>query len=663
MPQLASSRRAAVGLLVLTAVFALCAIEYTFHPSGELRHVVDDWVYDNVMLAAGVSCVVRAIRMRDERLAWILMGTAVIAWGIGDTVWTFTVASLAEPPSPSYADAGFLALYPPAYVAIVLLLRARVHHIRASLWLDGVIGGLGVAAVGTAVVFEAVLRTIGGSRAAVATNLAYPLADLTLVALVVWSLAATGWRPGRTWGLITLGLLVFSVSDCLYLYETAAGSYVDGTPTDLGWIAGGVLVAWAAWQPRTELRRRAIEGWPLAAAPIAFGALGLGVLVYDHVHRVNALALVLASATILAVIARMGLTFAENMRMIASSRHEARTDPLTGLGNRRRLLDDLEAALADGRHAFLLALFDLNGFKHYNDTFGHPAGDALLMRLGESLGSFMAGSGRAYRLGGDEFCILMPSGDAPDETVAGATDALAAHGEGFAITAAHGEALLPAEAATPTAAFSLADRRLYANKEGARASASEQSSGVLLQALVERSPRLGAHVAEVADLAEAVAIKLGLGRADVARARLAATMHDIGKMAIPDALLDKPTPLTEDEWAFVRGHTLIGERILLAAPALAHVAPLVRSSHERFDGTGYPDGIGGVEVPLVSRIIFVCDAFDAMTSQRPHIDAMTIGDALAELVRKSGTQFDPVVVEAFTEMVADRGARRIALAS
>src|SRR5205814_2837893 len=176
---------------------------------------------------------------------------------------------------------------------VVLPLRSRVSHLRSSLWLDGVIGGLALAAVGTAVVFQAVLGELGGSRAAVATNLTYPLADLTLIALVVWALAVTGWRPGRTWGLIAAGLLVFSVSDCLYLYQTARGTYSFGSPTDLGWIAGGLLLAWAAWQPRAERPRKAIEGWPLLVAPVLFGLIGLGVLCYDHFEPVNLLSLAL----------------------------------------------------------------------------------------------------------------------------------------------------------------------------------------------------------------------------------------------------------------------------------------------------------------------------------------------------------------------------------
>jgi two-component system cell cycle response regulator len=666
MRQLASSRPAAAVLLALTGVLLVCTVEFTFHLSGGLRYVLNDWIYNNVMLAAGAACIVRGIVHRRDRLAWILMGAAVTAWGIGDTIWTFTVANDPTPPFPSIADIGFLAVYPPAYVAIVLLLRSRTGTLRGSLWLDGLIGGLAVAALGTAVVFQAVLGTIGGSPAAVATNLAYPLADLTLIALVVWALAVTGWRPDRTWALIASGLLVFSISDCLYLYHTATGSYVYGSPTDLGWIAGGVLLAWAAWQPQRECTKANVEGWPLLLAPVTFALLALGVLVYDHMHRVNALSLVLATAAILAVIARMAMTFAENMQMITHSRGEARTDVITGLGNRRRLYDDLGTALQDPEADFVLGLYDLNGFKLYNDSFGHLAGDALLARLGENLSQFVTGRGQAYRMGGDEFCIVVANDTSKTEAdlvVTGAAGALAEQGEGFSVTAAFGSVLLPGETNQPEDALRLADQRMYENKQGARLSAGEQSSGVLLRALSERHPKLGAHAAGVAELAEALARRLGLAETEIARARLAGALHEVGKMAIPDAILEKPGPFTDEEWKFVRGHTLIGERILHAATALSYVAGLVRSCHEQFDGTGYPDGLAGTDIPLISRIVFVCDAFDAMTSQRPHAEALTIELALGELQRHAGTQFDPVVVAAFVDVLADRGAPRVALAS
>jgi two-component system, cell cycle response regulator len=134
---------------------------------------------------------------------------------------------------------------------------------------------------------------------------------------------------------------------------------------------------------------------------------------------------------------------------------------------------------------------------------------------------------------------------------------------------------------------------------------------------------------------------------------LAAKLHDVGKTAIPDEILNKPGPLDQDEWEFMRSHTVIGERIVLAAPSLAQTAGLVRSSHERFDGTGYPDALDGRAIPLGASIIAVCDAFDAMVATRPYRAAMAPADAVAELRRCAGTQFDPLVVEAFCAVAAE----------
>ncbi len=659
---LASSGRAQVALLALTAAFVAVTIEYTFSLSGRLRQVLELGVYNNIVLAAGLLCVMRGIAVNRDRVAWISMGIAVLAWGIGNTVWTFTVANEPDPPYPSYADIGFLAVYPAAYVAIILLLRSRVRELQSSIWLDGVICGVAVGAVGTAVIFPAILDAVGGSRATVATNIAYPLADVTLMALVFWALAVTGWRPGRTWGLIAAGILVFSISDCLYLYETASGSYTNGSLTDLGWVGGCVLLAWAAWQPRSQPASAVIGGWALLVAPVAFGLLGLAVLVYDHAHRVNTIALALASVAILGVIARMALTFAENMLMLTRTREEADTDVLTGLGNRRRLIDDLEHRLEQVDTQVTLVLFDLNGFKQYNDAFGHPAGDALLSRLGDNLARFVTRRGDAYRMGGDEFCIVFENGEETTEfVIAGAERALREHGEGFSISASFGAVTLPDEADSVSEALGLADQRMYARKK-VGGGLEEHSSTDLLSAIAER-PRVGEQAAGVAELAEAIAMKLGLPESEIARAKLAAELHDVGKMAIPDAILYKPGPLSAEEWRFIHRHTVIAERLLRMAPALAHVAGVVRSSREHFDGSGYPDGLVGTEIPLVSRIVFVCDAFDAMTAARPYRAALTIGAALAELERCAGTQFDPLVVAAFAELLSERGSPRIALAT
>jgi two-component system, cell cycle response regulator len=195
---------------------------------------------------------------------------------------------------------------------------------------------------------------------------------------------------------------------------------------------------------------------------------------------------------------------------------------------------------------------------------------------------------------------------------------------------------------------------MYANKNGGRTSARGQSREVLLRALAERDPGLGEHISGVAALAEAVARRLGLDDEQIEHVRHAAELHDVGKMAIPDAILDKPAPLDPAEWEFIRRHTIIGERIVAAAPALRPVATLVRSSHERWDGTGYPDQLRGEEIPLGARIVAVCDAFDAMIANRPYRAGMETARAIEELRHCAGTQFDPAVVDAFADEWRER---------
>jgi diguanylate cyclase (GGDEF)-like protein len=342
---------------------------------------------------------------------------------------------------------------------------------------------------------------------------------------------------------------------------------------------------------------------------------------------------------------------AENERLLAASREEADTDALTALPNRRALMRDLESQLANASEdrQLTVAMFDLDGFKQYNDSFGHPAGDALLTRLGGRLERALEGSGRGYRMGGDEFCMLVPFGGNSGAAIAArAASALSEKGEGFKVGCSYGIAHLPRDASRTADALSAADQRLYESKAG-RASASRQSTDVLLKALNERNPGLGKHTSVVAQLAMMTADSLGL--AETKRIELAGELHDIGKVAIPEAILNKPGLLDQEEWEFMRRHTLIGERILSAAPALAQSAELVRSSHERYDGSGYPDQLAGEAIPFGASIIAVCDAFDAMTSTRPYRAALSVGDALAELRRCSGSQFHPRVVRAFCDLI------------
>jgi diguanylate cyclase (GGDEF)-like protein len=297
-------------------------------------------------------------------------------------------------------------------------------------------------------------------------------------------------------------------------------------------------------------------------------------------------------------------------------------------------------------------MFDLDGFKQFNDWHGHPAGDALLRRLGERL-SAAVHPARAYRMGGDEFCVIAEGSEFEARRVrAAALAALSETAEGFEVASSCGLVLMPAEAAESSEVLQLADERLYAQKARQRRfSASRETTSALVQALEEREPELRDHIADVADLARGVAEQLGLEGEELEEIVRAGELHDVGKVAVPDSILRKPGPLTDIEWGTMRQHTLVGDRIVSAAPALRGVARLVRASHERYDGMGYPDRLMGEEIPLGARIVTVCDAFNAMTSDRPYRPAVSPAEALEEIERCSGRQFDPMVVDAFSRVV------------
>jgi diguanylate cyclase (GGDEF)-like protein len=335
-------------------------------------------------------------------------------------------------------------------------------------------------------------------------------------------------------------------------------------------------------------------------------------------------------------------------------REQAMTDALTGLGNRRMLSTDLETAFRGGTSAqpSLLLLFDLDGFKDYNDTFGHVAGDALLARLGEKLQRAVAGCGRAYRLGGDEFCAHLDlQGQDSDALIVRTAAALTETGVEFSVRASLGVVLLPHEADSAEHALQVADERMYANKRTRSSAARSQAGEVLLRTMHAKQPDLDEHSSNVAQLATRVARRLGLGGEVLDEISRAAELHDIGKVGIPDAILNKPSGLTPDEWEFIHQHTILGERILHGAPALRPVARLVRASHERWDGTGYPDGLHGEQIPLGARIVSVCDAYEAMTANRTYRTAIPHDTACHELQTAAGTQFDPTVVDAFLAVI------------
>jgi diguanylate cyclase (GGDEF)-like protein len=353
----------------------------------------------------------------------------------------------------------------------------------------------------------------------------------------------------------------------------------------------------------------------------------------------------------------------------------ALTDPLTGLGNHRHFHERLQRELTQAEHdgaAVSLCLVDIDDFKRINDRFGHPVGDRVLGQIAARLRQ----GGESFRLGGDEFAVLLPGlGERDAVAVArsivervGAAE-LEQVGE---VTVSAGVATFPVQGVGRDELIRLADSALYWAKEdgknrartyeattlelsqlqqlaeGPDRAARYRAAASLAKAVDARDAYTGSHSERVGELAARIARRLGFEETQVELTRLAASLHDLGKLAIPEEILRKPGALNESERLVLQRHPQIGHR-MLESLGVEPIADWVLHHHERWDGAGYPDRLRGDEIPLGARIIFVADAWDAMTSERVYRKPLSEREAMAELERCAGTQFDPIVVGAFYE--------------
>jgi diguanylate cyclase (GGDEF)-like protein len=358
----------------------------------------------------------------------------------------------------------------------------------------------------------------------------------------------------------------------------------------------------------------------------------------------------------------------------------ALTDPLTGLGNHRHFHERLQRELAQAdEHSGMVSLcfLDIDDFKRVNDQFGHPAGDRVLSQVAARLRQ----GGESFRLGGDEFAVLLVGMD--EQLALATTQSIVQRiadtelGKAGAITVSAGVATFPQHGRERDSLIRLADGALYWAKEHgknqvrlARADVAELSefrrvaSGVdriarfraaasLARAVDSRDAYTGSHSERVATLAAKVAAQLGLPAEEIELTRLAGSLHDLGKLAIPEEILRKPAALSDAERLVLERHPQIGYR-MLESLGVDPIAYWVLHHHERWDGSGYPDGLAEGRIPLGARIIFVSDAFDAMTSDRLYRESLSYEDAISEVERCSGSQFDPDVVNAFLACVGAR---------
>ncbi len=531
----------AAGFVVLLAILAVAAGNAIFGIGGATAvKPIRDWLSSGLYILVAAIVALRAIRVQAQRRPWALFALGLSLYGLGNVLWSFWIGQLANAPIPSVADALWLTLYPLSYAGIVGI--ARVHGQRkmpGGVWLDGIIAGTGLSALGAALVFHPIFASAKGSAAAVATELAYPIGDLLLAALVLGVLALRGWRVNRVWGLLGGGFLLLALADCMYGLEVAAGSSSSTPLTNLFYLVAVALLGFAAWQPEGDRARSRIEGVSVLLVPAGFTLAAVGLLVYDHVHRLDSFAFALATLTLLAALVRIGLAF-RDLQSLAEARRQAATDDLTSLPNRRlfmqRVHDTVAAARISGGEVSVL-MMDLDNFKELNDTLGHDAGDTLLRLIGPRLKQAVRTRDTVARLGGDEFAVLLdPSPDeagivrVAERVLTSLRRPFDVEGLSLRLTASVGIASFPAHASDDRGLLKRADVAMYqakVSRSGFEFYASERdthsveklSIAAELATAIERNglelhfqPKADAHSRRIAGVEALVRLRLANGR-------------------------------------------------------------------------------------------------------------------------------------------------------
>ncbi|MGO9901881.1 MAG: diguanylate cyclase [Solirubrobacteraceae bacterium] len=701
---LAAARRVPLwaGLAISTAVYLNWMI-VRWGPTGS-REVIGDLFQTVFNFAVVVLCWRASCRCENAtplRSAWklITVGAAMAcAANIAQLYYEGLAGGL---PAVSLADVFALCMYAPIVAALIRFPVARGSGLhRLQLALDAAVLALGGFVVMWYVELgPAVTRPSRQSLLQGVVSVLYTLGDLTVLAVAAGVLIrGTTSASTRALRLFASACVVFVGAHVAYGYVTIQlhMTHSGGDWLDPIWWAGLVLWALAAGAQRQpepgdldrlrdsrRLRRHLSWGPHLAVG------FSLGLLVYcERGDRFfPAFSVVLVTVVLIVLVTIRQLVAQREMLAVQSelkAAHDelatlATTDALTGLPNHRALVSaidhELERAHRTG-HNFAIAFLDVDHFKALNDTLGHRAGDNALRELGQVLRATLRSVDVVGRWGGEEFIALLPEID-PDQALTAAERLRAtvaqhrfsAAGEAH-LTCSIGVASRPQDGIDRDSLLTAADQAMYVGKQLGRNQAiaasnhvaaalvadkvsstrEEQSLVGAVEALAAvvnaRDSYTGEHSEHVSRLAKRVALGLGCDANAIHTIGLAARLHDIGKVAVSDAILNKAGRLTDEEWRVIRLHPQIGADIAGCIPRLQPISALIRSHHERYDGTGYPDRLASDAIPLGARIICAVDAYSAMVTDRPYAAPRTCQQAIDELRRLAGVQFDPRVVQA-----------------
>jgi diguanylate cyclase (GGDEF)-like protein/putative nucleotidyltransferase with HDIG domain len=515
-------------------------------------------------------------------------------------------------------------------------IRFRLDSVAAGTWITYIVCAAG--GIYVAVFPDLAYRSLMGAMFAAG------LAGGLVVATLPWErIIRSRWREPAflAWSILDLGLIATMVA-------------LDGKAQSPLALLFFIPVVFAGMSyPRPSV--------------VALSVLTLGAYLAVGLSTGSEAAYVLMFEVALSCTALMSLWQARNHeRRSEQLATVSRTDPLTGCLNRRGFSErgrtELDHATRTGKPCSLI-LLDLDAFKEVNDMQGHGAGDALLCRVVTELETVLRPMDAIGRLGGDEFALLLPDsgragGDAATQRVRDVLAPVAPASVGFAT--------YPVDGTDLDALLRIADAQLYESKATSREAASSEErlswAATLAHAVDLRMDSRHEHSPNVALLAVAIAQRLGWTDEELGSLRIAAMLHDVGKAEIPDSILRKPGKLSPEEFTEIKQHPLLGAGIVERVDGLEDVVPWIRHAHEHWDGSGYPDGLAGENIPLASRVLLVADAFDAMTSPRPYRDPLPPEEAIEELVRHRGTQFDASCVDALVAHlrtpVADADAAR-----